>query len=40
LLPGEESASYEAPIEPLGVDVLVTPDAEAAIGASGMRGPR
>lgn len=30
-------STYEAPIEPLGVDVLVTPDPEAAILASGMR---
>ena len=30
-------STYEAPIEPFGVDVLVTPDPEAAIGATGMR---
>jgi len=31
-------STYEAPVEPLGVDVLVTPDPEAAIAATGMRG--
>jgi quercetin dioxygenase-like cupin family protein len=31
-------STYEATLQPMGVDVLVTPDPEAAIAATGMRG--
>jgi quercetin dioxygenase-like cupin family protein len=30
-------STYEAPIAPFGVDVIVTPDPEAAIAATGLR---
>jgi quercetin dioxygenase-like cupin family protein len=31
--------TYEAPIEPFGVDILVTPQPEEAMAATGMRAP-
>jgi hypothetical protein len=29
--------TYEAPIEPFGVDILVTPEPEEAMAATGLR---